>query len=126
MLHLGGEACIAEVNTINPSKVRSCGALRKVGMLIPNHVSGVGISIPIGINTLDLLNSESTPPNEASCREIGRVIRPYGTVHLRFFDDESYRQARSDLLDAGHPAAASRKGSVICFRFGGERNNSLG
>ena len=125
VLDVGGEGCIAGANNVNPSAVRTCGPPEIVGTPIPDHVCGIGESVPIGDDSVDLLSVESIPLGAASYREFARVIRPDGTICVRTPEASAFRGLQRAIAQSGHSFTPSRSGNQITIRLGGDSNNGM-
>ncbi len=81
-IDIGGEGHYPGANNLNPSSVGTSPPYVRPDKIIPEHVCGVGESIPASHSTVDLITVESTPMTTRTYSEIARVIRSGGEIRL--------------------------------------------
>ena len=81
VLDIGGEGRHHEAWNLNPSLVKTVGPRR--GEAIPRLILGRADAVPFADRSIDRVISERTPLTGEALGEIGRIIRPGGTILLR-------------------------------------------
>ncbi|HMC64797.1 MAG TPA: hypothetical protein VKI65_07645 [Gemmataceae bacterium] len=105
MIHIdiGGEGKYPAAINLNPSPTTTIGIGAPVGIPIPNHVAGIGESMPFADDFAEIITVESTPIYPATAREIARVIKPGGRIRLFHPTDSSTpygHLAHQDVIQA--------------------------
>ena len=81
LLDIGGEGRHPRAWNLNPSRVKTSGAM--AGQPIPRLIVGRADAIPFGNGSIRKILSERTPLTSRALAEIARVIVPGGEVVLR-------------------------------------------
>jgi hypothetical protein len=89
-IDIGGEGRYPEAYNLNPSSKGTVPPWTNKD--IPNHVCGVGESIPVPSGTVDYITLEGVPMSPAMISEIARVIKKTG--HIRLLNPKAVRDAR--------------------------------
>ena len=121
VLDIGGEGRYQDAINLNPQNLTTTTGTS--GRPIPLWLKGVGQSIPLPDNSVDTVYLENTPLFKDTLKEILRVIRPRGNIHLfhpKSYSDKILKMVETLFLEAeisvqtfgNHDSLATRRISI--------------